>query len=326
MSTAATVEFEKPELQGSLGYRYSGLPVDFSASVFRSIAPRPGYALGQYKPVAVQESIGATTALAYSQPRAFDSRTVAISHSVYRLGAELPMPIDRLDPYETPVIPPRGLASTLGFSYAFSNAESFLWSVGPERGFSASLSVNVSDPMLGSSVSGFAANGDFTTYVRMPWLRHHALALHAGGGTSGGTVPGSGAFYVGGFVDLPLVDTVRNALIQGGITLRGYPAAVIGGRSYALTNAEYRFPILNVDRGDSTLPIFLNRISGAAFVDYGSAFDALRDAPFKTGVGAEIWTDWTLGYVLPFTFRVGYARGLASLGIDKLYFVAAVPY
>jgi hypothetical protein len=326
VALTSTVEFEKPELQGSLSYRYSGLPVDFSASVFRTIAPRSGYALGQYKPVVVQESAGMTTSLSYSQPRAFDSRTYAISHSVYRLGVERPMPLEKLDPYETPSLPPRGLASTVGFSYAFSNAEGFLWSVGPERGFSASLSVNVSDPMLGSSVSGFVANGDFTTYLRMPWLKHHALALHAGGGTSGGTVPGSGAFYVGGFVDLPLVDTVRNALIQGGITLRGYPPTVISGRSYALTNAEYRFPILNVDRGDSTLPIFLNRISGAVFVDYGSAFDELRDSRFKTGVGGELWSDWYLAYLLPFTFRLGYARGLARLGIDKFYFVAAVPY
>ena len=34
----------------------------------------------------------------------------------------------------------------------------------------------------------------------------------------------------------------------------------------------------------------------------------------------------TLGYVLGFTFRAGYAKGLASGGIDKMYFVAAVPF
>ena len=34
----------------------------------------------------------------------------------------------------------------------------------------------------------------------------------------------------------------------------------------------------------------------------------------------------TLGYVEDFTFRLGYARGLASAGIDKIYFVAAVPF
>ncbi len=83
---------------------------------------------------------------------------------------------------------------------------------------------------------------------------------------------------------------------------------------------------MNIDRGLSTLPLFLNRITGAAFVDYGSAFSDPSTAEFKTGVGGELWFDLTLGYILGFTFRAGFARGLASGGIDKTYFVAAVPF
>jgi outer membrane protein assembly factor BamA len=160
----------------------------------------------------------------------------------------------------------------------------------------------------------------------MPWAEHHSLALHVGAGTGGGNLGGAGLFYVGGFTDLPFVDTVRNQLIQGGIVLRGYPVVALAGHSYALFNAEYRFPIANIDRGISTMPVFLNRISGAAFVDYGSAFDDASQAEFKTGVGGELWTDWTLGYIVGFTFRLGYAKGLASGGIDKTYVVAAVPF
>ena len=33
-----------------------------------------------------------------------------------------------------------------------------------------------------------------------------------------------------------------------------------------------------------------------------------------------------LGYVLGFTFRAGYAKGRRDGGIDKTYFVAAVPF
>ena len=119
---------------------------------------------------------------------------------------------------------------------------------------------------------------------------------------------------------------MQNSLIQGGIQLRGYPVVAEAGNDYALFNAEYRFPIVNVDRGPSTLPVFLNRISGAAFVDFGSAFDDPTQAQFKTGVGGELWFDVTLGYVLGFTFRAGYARGSRRAGIDKTYFVAAVPF
>jgi hypothetical protein len=320
------VEQEKPELQGSLSYTYARLPFDAGFSVFRSIAPRAGYALGSYRPPVVQETAGFATSIVYTQAAAADSRSYVISHSVARTGAELPTPVEKLDPYETPSFPPRGLASSIHLGYSYTNAERYLWSVGNERGYTFGLGFDLTDPALGSDFEGFVTNGDFTVYTLMPWLKHHSVALHAGAGTSGGTFPGRGAFFVGSFVDLPLVDTVRNVLIQGGITLRGYPSVVVAGRSYALGNLEYRFPIVNIDRGPSTLPIFFNRISGNVFLDYGSAFDLLDTAKFKTGTGAELWFDSTLGYIAAFTFRLGYARGLASGGIDKVYFVAAVPY
>ena len=160
----------------------------------------------------------------------------------------------------------------------------------------------------------------------MPWLRHHSLATHVGGGTSVGSYPGRSTYYLGGFLDLPIVDTVQDILLQGGIQLRGYPVYSQAGRNYTLVNAEYRFPIVNVDRGLSTIPLFLNRINGAFFVDYGAAYDSLDSANWKTGVGAEAWIDTQLGYHLGMTFRVGYARGLASGGINKTYLVAAIPY
>ena len=325
-SLTTVTELEKPELQGSLAYTYGRLPFDMGVSLFRSIAPRGGFALGAYKPTVVQETTGFASSIVYGQPRAADSQSYVITHSIARTGAELPTPIDKLDPYETPSFPSRGLVSTLHLGYSYTNAERYLWGVGAERGYSLGLSFDVTDPRLGSDFAGFVSNGDLTMYTLMPWLKHHSVAVHAGAGTSGGVFPGRGAFYVGSFVDLPLVDTVRNVLIQGGVTLRGYPPVIVAGRSYALGNVEYRFPIANIDRGPSTLPIFVNRISGNVFLDYGSAFDLLDNAQFKTGTGAELWFDSTLGYIAAFTFRLGYARGLSSGGIDKVYFVAAVPY
>ena len=328
VSATTTAELNHPEIEGSLGYTYGGLPFDASFSVFRSIAPRAGYSIGNsFAPTIVQESTGVASTLSYTRSTAYDARTYTISQSYSRVGLSFPTtPIAKYDPYETPTIPTGGMASTLHLGYSYTNAEQFLWSVGAERGISLSFAFDWTDPIIGSDYTGFSTNGDFTWYLLMPWLQHHSLALHAGGGTSGGSFPGKGAFYIGSFVDLPVIDTIRNVEIQGGITLRGYQPLAESGRSYALTNAEYRFPIINVDRGQSTLPIFLNRINGAAFIDYGSAFDDFRNAQFKTGVGGELWFDVMLGYVETFTFRVGYAKGLASGGIDKTYFVAAVPF
>jgi hypothetical protein len=327
IAASITSEFERPELQGSIAYGYGRLPVDLSVSAYRAIAPRAGLALGDaYKPTWIQETVGFSSGATYAMPRPFDAQSFAISYSAARVAGELPTPADKLDPYETPVFPLRGMVGILHLGWAYSNAEGYLWSVGPERGLSLSANFDIADEVLASDFGGFTATMQMATYFRMPWLRHHALALHAATGTSGGNYPGRGVFYVGGYVDLPVIDTVRNTLIQGGVVMRGYPVVSQVGRNYALFNGEYRFPILNIDRGVSTLPVFLNRVSGVAFVDYGSAFDDAYVAKFKTGTGGELWFDFTLGYTLGFTFRAGFAHGWASEGIDKLYFVAAVPY
>lgn len=322
-----TTEWERPEVQGSLAYSYERLPFDVGLRAFRSVAARTGYQLGaNYKPVWAEEQVGGEVSLSYSLPRAFDGQSVALSYSYTRLGGDIPRPVDRLDPHETPSIPRLGMLASLHAGWSYSNVERYLWSVGGEKGFSVGANVDVADPWLAGDFSGVAATFSLAGYVRMPWRHHHTLGLRMAGGTGTGNLGGRGLFYVGGFMDLPIVDTVRNVLIQGGSGLRGYPPVALAGRNFALFNAEYRFPILNLDRGLSTLPIFLNRVSGAAFVDYGSAFDDPTTAKFKTGVGGEAWLDLTLGYFIQFTFRLGYAKGLASGGLDKTYFVAAVPF
>lgn len=326
VSLTSVTQFEKPDIEGSIAYTYSRLPFDLGVGVSRSLAPRSGYGFGSNTVTVNQETTAASTSIGFYDPTPYDVRSYTLAYSFGRTGAQIATPTSAIDPYETPNFPSRGVVASMHLGFLYSNAERYLWSVASERGFSVQLGFDLTDPALGSDFAGFAVNGDFITYQLMPWLQHHSVALHAGAGTSGGVFPGRGAFFIGSFDDLPIIDVLRNQLFQGGITLRGYPAVIESGRSYVLGNAEYRFPIWNIDRGPSTLPIFLNRLTGNVFFDYGSAFDEFRSANFKSGTGAELWSDWTLGFVQSFTFRLGYARGLASGGIDKVYFVAAVPY
>jgi outer membrane protein assembly factor BamA len=267
----------------------------------------------------------------YAIPRSFETHNFSINYSVSRVTGDIGLAQQPINPYDTFHPPPANLASIASISWSYGNAQSYLWSVGEEKGFNASASFDVSHPVLGSDYRGYRLKADFTTYVQMPWLRHHVVALHAGGGMMGGAFPG-GPFYVGGFVEVAPTDQLNNLLgsggflYQSGIVLRGYPVAVQTGQYYTLTQAEYRFPIVNIDRGTSTVPIMLNRISGNVFFDLGSAFDDPRTATYLSGVGGELWVDTSLGYFASFNFRVGYARGLAKGGTDKVYFVAAVPY
>lgn len=325
-SLALTTEWERPDFEPNLTYTFGRLPFDVSESLYRTLTPQSNFTVGSTVVPYVQEAVASTTQVVYTIPRPFDAEQFAVSYTLAHYGEKLSIPPSQLNPYDTPHIPTQGMLGSLHFGWGYSNAESYLWSVGNEHGMTVSASFDIADPALASDFQGYAASVNFTSYYLMPWLRHHTLALHAGGGVGGGNSGNGGPFYVGGFLDLPVTNVLQNLLLQGGVALRGYPVVEQVGSEYALFNAEYRFPIVNIDRGPSTLPVFLNRMSGNAFVDYGSAFNDPDKAMFKTGVGGELWFDFTLGYVIGFTFRVGHAKGLASDGIDKTYFIASVPY
>ncbi len=330
-NASLTFETDNPEPQFNVGYTYGRLPFDVSANVYRSIGPGSTYTLGKNSVSWVQSAVGVSTSLNYSIPHAFDSHYFTLSYSVNSVSGDYGLAQQPINPYDTPHLPSQQLATIASFDWSYGNAQGYNWSVSQERGFNVSAALDLSHPVLGSDYRGFRAKADFTTYLAMPWLRHHVMAFHAGGGMMGGSFPG-GPFYVGGFVDIAPQDQAQNFinsggfLYQSGVALRGYPVAVQTGAYYGLVNAEYRFPIVNIDRGLSTLPIMLNRISGNVFYDLGAAFDDPRTANFLSSVGGELWVDTTLGYFAAFNFRIGYARGLSTGGLDKVYFVAAVPY
>jgi hypothetical protein len=327
VTASITSELQNPSLQPDLRYSYGGLPVDLNFHVYRKINPGSGYSLDGSDQISyVAEQAGIESGASYSLPRAFDSQTFSVTYSFERTAANLPVPVNQLDPYQTPTMPFRGYVGVVHLGWSYSNTESYLWGVSPEHGFSAGAGIDLSDGILASQFRGFDATANLAAYLKMPWLKHHVLALNASAGTSGGGYPGEGEFYVGGFQDLNIVDTLRNQLTQGGVVLRGYPVVEQSGPNFALFNGEYRFPIVNVDRGVSTYPVFLNRLYGTVFTDVGSCFGPPSTADFKVGSGAELNVDFTIGFIEGFTFRLGYAHGWSVDGLDKVFVVSAVQF
>ena len=93
---------------------------------------------------------------------------------------------------------------------------------------------------------------------------------------------------------------------------------------------DYRFPIAYIDRGLSTLPGFLRTLSGAAFLDWGGAYNELdlRDPwqSYHVGVGGELRVDFSLVYNDDTELRIGLARGLDSKappGVQSYFVFAA---
>ena len=153
------------------------------------------------------------------------------------------------------------------------------------------------------------------------------LAMHYAGGMSEGDPGHRDSFAVGGFGESDFVDALINGAVVGGVALRGYPQFFRSGRHFQLAQFEYRFPIWRINRGIYTLPVYLNRLHAAVFADAGNAFSGPLDlSAFLVGVGAQLMLDFTLGYLLPFTLRVGYARGLMGGGVDQVYGHLGVPF
>lgn len=305
----------------SLDYSYGRQPYGFSLSGFRSATPlnatedRNDYIYSEQKPRLTEHLTGMSTGVSLFAGGDNENQHLALSYTVANFDTRFPL--DNPDPYAArPVERHRGLLGLLHLGYSYSNAETTSYAISNERGFQLSVGTDYADRVLGSETSVYSFSATATGYLLMPWLRHHVVALALSGGTGGGTYPRRGLFTIGGYADEPLLDALRSNLRQSAFRLRGYAPYQFAGTDFNLMNLEYRAPILYLDRGISTLPVFVRSLSGAAFIDYGAAYNQLdlQDplAIFHTGVGAELWLDVFLGYFVYANLRVGFAKGLDS--------------
>ena len=84
-------------------------------------------------------------------------------------------------------------------------------------------------------------------YLTPPWARLHAVALLWAAGTGIGDK--RDGFYLGGFLDQDILRTVFLGRPYCCGFLRGYPAYSLRGESQQLFSAEYRAPLVNIERG-----------------------------------------------------------------------------
>lgn len=332
-----------PTPEAYLDYVYRRLPVDVGARAFYSVSPRTGYRINDQDLTYNERTVGLTAGISYGINLPFSYHSLGMSYSIAGFKGDLPVG-RRIDPYATRTVDPlSGNIGIVHLGYIYSNIESSYDAAGPARGFALSLSADFADRATASDFSLQAVGSVVSAYFSMPWRGHHTLALRTAGAVSGGDYP-SGNYFVGGY-DLEnnsLVDTITTGIFNGAFVLRGYKPATYSGRAYVLQNVEYRVPIVKVDRGLWTLPIYLQRIDGNVFLDFGGAWNTFRtrrvrffengyliDSPdLHTGVGAELWFSMTLGYGLYSQLRLGYAYGFSGDAIPngQVYFVASSAY
>ncbi len=324
----------------SATYSYRRLPVDLSLRAFHQVSPR-SFKQNDTDTKFDETTNGLTAGISYGLPDAFSSHRLGLSFSVANFDGDLPFG-SRIDPYSSiPGKPSSGNIDVAHLGYSFSNAEGSLDAAGSARGFAFNIGLDYGGVATGSTYTSRSASASFTGYVTMPWPGHHTVAVRTSGAVSAGNYPRGGSYSVGGY-DLEsnsLPSTLLSGAFNGSFALRGYPPRAYSGASYVLQNVEYRIPLFKPDRGLSTLPVYLRRIDGNLYWDYGGAFDnfdfhkvgffrsgQIIYAPqLHTSVGGELWLATTIGYQLNVQLRVGYAYGFSVEAIPggQPYFVAS---
>jgi hypothetical protein len=195
-------------------------------------------------------------------------------------------------------------------------ARAYGYSISLEEGWSASITTEFVREALGSSGDSSAATVDLRGYVPVV-PRHGVLAARVAGATAWGDDSTRRAFSASGSGPRPLQFDFGSDAVG---LVRGLEEGEVSGRHAAVVNIDYRFPLMRLERGAGTLPIFARTISGALFVDAGHAWDTtFRRQAVRASLGAELSLDAVVGYVLPLTFTTGAAwvshdRGLVAFG------------
>lgn len=224
-----------------------------------------------------------------------------------------------------PFVPARGRFGSISGGWRFAYSEPTTYAVSTEDGRVFYFVGSLLHPWLGTEVledDGGAAGlaqlqlaAEWREYRVNPLIPNHVIAWRASGGYTIGTTDYLGNYQLGG----PYGDASLVVAPDGARMLRGYAYGADAGDMFWLGSAEYRFPIVRIDRGVGTVPFFARYLAGAVFVDAGNAFnqletwqDAVEDP--LVGVGAELKGTAIVGWSSGLTMRLGYAYALTDGG------------
>ncbi|HEX2120021.1 MAG TPA: BamA/TamA family outer membrane protein, partial [Thermoanaerobaculia bacterium] len=223
------------------------------------------------------------------------------------VGGDIPRPISPIDLERAGVF--RGVLQGVRAGVTFNNANQYLFSISPEQGVTVDLAYENLSRALGSDASLQQLRADVRGFLSIPYARsplgRHVLAARAAGGRNSGDFVLQRELEVGGDVlgSLATLDLTE-------FPVRGYQSGALRGQTAAIASIEYRFPLWEIDRGPTTLPLFFQRIHGDVFVDAGRAWRQRpqfgnRDTIASTG--AEVAFDFIVGNVAPIRLRAGAA-------------------
>jgi hypothetical protein len=306
----------------AVSYSYNRLFPSFELDFRRTAQRVPGLVIEGTNTFYRQHVLGGTasTHVTYLKtPATYGELQLGYDYNAY--GPADPLPI--VDPTNGIVIPPeRGPDANVFLSWFFYSLHSWHYSISAQEGRLVRLNLRFSDPALGGRFHTAEISGSWQEYLTMPWARLHVLALLWSGGVGIGDK--RDFFYLGGFYEQDVLKAVFLNRPQCCTFLRGYPANSFAGDGYQVASAEYRAPLVRIERGYKTFPAYLRQLWGAAFVDTGNAYQGrFEPSQLKSDVGVEANLGFNLFYYLEGQLKIGWAHGFSSPGGNELYFLAA---
>jgi hypothetical protein len=197
--------------------------------------------------------------------------------------------------------------SALRGGWAVNSSRRYGFSISAEDGVAIGLTTELTRKAFGAI--GNATTTVFDGRAYLPGLsEHHVLAVRVGGGLSvGDSSAATRLFRLGG------ADSSGGVLHFGSdalTLLRGFPVDSFAGSRVGLVNVDYRWPILRIERGAGTWPLFLHTVHAAVGGDVGHAWTGrFRASDAKSSIAAELSLDLVAGYRYPLTVTAGGALG-----------------
>lgn len=318
-SGRVSVDTGRGDVSYSLHYSYKRFWPSFKIDTSRGIGARGGLEIDGVKRQYIEDNFGLGAELGLPVLRMPDHGiTIDVGYRInWFSDADNNRPI--VKPGElSPELPEVGRLAGFTTSITYRNTERYLESISNERGRIIDVRLRVDAPALGSDFQSTQVSWSWAEYIDNPWVANHVLALRYAGGVAHGDLQRRGVFFVGGFPRQNIIDAVLQQAPLGGSYLRGYAPGSFFGNQFHLLNVEYRFPVISLETGLGSLPLYFNYVHAAAFVDVGNAFFGdFKPKDLNVGVGAQLLLEFHIGYFVPLTFQLGYARGLMEDGSDE---------
>lgn len=310
-------------------YGYNGLRPNLRFAFARTLAERGGFRVDGVSAAYKQEDWSATISSSIPfEARPDSSWSLSFDYDVdwFRLvGKPLILPEEPDPNMRVPVVPLTDYVQAgVGVRVGYSSVRGVTYGVGPQWGIDYSIGLRLDHEALGATYSNITVSYATSTFKRLPFGKTPVLTARLAGSFRAGDLVRPGSFSLGG---VPPQDVVRSIIetTRAGVTgyLRGYPARTVFGNQFHLLNLEYRQELFQIEKGISTLPIYIRRVSMAALADAATAFDGefSVDQHLRYSAGGALRLDAFFGYFVPGTFEIGYSRGLTKQGIDEVWFL-----